>query len=42
MENGDAAFDITREFLMELPASGDFYSVELGQDLQDDLEKVEK
>jgi acetolactate decarboxylase len=42
MEKGDAAFDITREFLMELPASGDFYNVELGQDLQGDLEKVEK
>jgi acetolactate decarboxylase len=42
MEKGDAAFDITREFLMELPASGDFFNVELGQDLQGDLEKVEK
>lgn len=42
MENGDAAVDITRAFYMELPASGDFYNVELGQDLQSDLEKVEK
>lgn len=42
MENGNAAIDITRTFLMELPASGDFYDVELGQDLQGDLEKVEK
>lgn len=42
MENGDASFDITREFLMELPASGDFYNVELGQDLKEDMEKVEK
>lgn len=42
MEDGNASLDITRAFLMELPASGDFYDVELGQDLQDDLEKVEK
>jgi acetolactate decarboxylase len=42
MENGDAAFDITSAFFMELPASGDFYKVELGQDLQADMEKVEK
>jgi acetolactate decarboxylase len=42
IEKGDAALDITRAFFMELPASGDFYDVELGQDLQEDLEKVEK
>jgi acetolactate decarboxylase len=42
MENGDAALDITSAFFMELPASGDFYNVELGQDLQADMEKVEK
>jgi len=42
IENGVASVDITRSFLMELPASGDFYDVDLGQDLQDDLEKVEK
>lgn len=42
IENGEASFDITREFLMELPASGDFYNVELGQDLKEDMEKVEK
>jgi acetolactate decarboxylase len=42
IENGNASVDITRAFLMELPASGDFYNVELGQDLQEDLEKVEK
>lgn len=42
MGNGNAAFDITRTFLMELPASGDFYNVELSQDLQEDMEKVEK
>jgi len=27
---------------MELPASGDFYNVKLGQDLKEDVEKVEK
>lgn len=42
MENGDAALDITSAFFIELPTSGDFYNVELGQDLQADLEKVEK
>lgn len=42
MENGDASLDITSAFLMELPASEDFYNMELGQDLQADLEKVEK
>ncbi|AKB75485.1 Alpha-acetolactate decarboxylase [Methanosarcina lacustris Z-7289] len=42
MENGDAAIDITSEFFMELPTSGDFYNVKLGQDLQNDMEKVEK
>ncbi|MHC1756974.1 MAG: acetolactate decarboxylase [Methanosarcina sp.] len=42
MENGDTALDITSAFFMELPASGDFYNVELGQDLQADMEKVEK
>ncbi len=42
MENGDVALDITRAFFMELPSSGDFYNVELGQDLQADMEKVEK
>jgi len=42
MENGDAAIDITSEFFMELPTSGDFYNVKLGQDLQTDMEKVEK
>lgn len=42
MEKGNASFDITSAFFMELPASGDFYNVELGQDLQADMEKVEK
>ena len=42
IENGEATLDITRVFLMELPDSGDFYNVELGQDLQSDMEKVEK
>ena len=42
LEDGDAAVDITRAFFMELPTSGDFYEVELGQDLQSYLERVEK
>ena len=42
MENGDAALDITNAFFMELPTSGDFYNVKLGQDLQAEMEKVEK
>jgi len=42
MENGDASLDITSAFFMELPTSGDFCNVELGQDLQADMEKVEK
>ncbi len=42
LEDGDATVDITRAFFMELPTSGDFYEVELGQDLQSDLERVEK
>ncbi|MDY9925768.1 acetolactate decarboxylase [Methanosarcina sp.] len=42
MEDGDAALDTTSAFFMELPASRDFYTVDLGQDLQTDLEKVEK
>ena len=42
MENGDAGLDITNAFFMELPTSGDFYNVKLGQDLQAEMEKVEK
>ena len=42
LEEGDATVDITRAFFMELPTSGDFYEVELGQDLQSDLKRVEK
>ncbi|WP_440947251.1 acetolactate decarboxylase [Methanosarcina sp. T3] len=42
MDNGDVSLDITSAFFMELPTSGDFYNVELGQDLQADMEKVEK
>lgn len=42
MENGDAILDVTNAFFMELPDSGDFYNVELGQNLQDDIQKVEK
>lgn len=42
MENGNVALDITGAFFMELPVSEDFYNVELGQDLQADMEKVEK
>lgn len=42
IKDGDIAFDTTRAFLMELPAGGDFYDAELGQDLKEDLKKVEK
>ena len=42
LENGNASIDVTTAFFMELPESGDFYSVELGQDLQAEVESVEK
>ncbi len=40
--NATVQVDITPGFAMELPTSGDFYSVDLSGDLQEELEKIEK
>jgi acetolactate decarboxylase len=37
-----AKVDITAGFAMELPTKGDFYNVDLTQDLQSELQKIEK
>jgi len=42
LENGNVSLDTTNAFFMELPTSGDFNTVELGKDLQAELETVEK
>lgn len=42
LKNGDINIDITTEFFMELPAMGDFYEVNLSQDLQSEIKIVEK
>jgi len=42
LEDGNASLDTTSAFFMELPTSGDFCEVELGQDLQAEMETVEK
>lgn len=42
LENGTAAIDNTTAFFMELPTSGNFSKLELGQDLKSELETVEK
>jgi acetolactate decarboxylase len=42
LENGTAAIDTTTAFFMELPTSGNFSKVELGQDLKAEMETVEK
>jgi acetolactate decarboxylase len=42
LENGTAALDTTTAFFMELPKNGDFSKVDLGQDLNAELETVEK
>ena len=42
LENGNISLDTTNAFFMELPTSGDFSKVELGKDLQAELETVEK
>lgn len=42
LENGTASIDITNAFFMELPETGDFYNVDLGQNLQAEIESVEK
>jgi len=38
----EAKVDITAGFAMQLPTTGDFYNVDLTQDLQSELETVEK
>lgn len=42
LKNGTAAIDTTTAFFMELPTSGNFSKLELGQDLKSELETVEK
>ena len=42
LENGSVSFDTTNMFLMELPIEGDFSKIELGEDLQTEMETVEK
>jgi acetolactate decarboxylase len=42
VEQAEAKVDITPEFEMQLPTSGNFYNVDLTQDLQSELEKIEK
>ena len=37
-----AKVDITAGFAMQLPTTGDFYNVDLTQDLQSELQKIEK
>jgi acetolactate decarboxylase len=41
-ENTTVEYDITPEFAMSLPTSGDFTGVDLSQDLTGDLAKIEK
>jgi acetolactate decarboxylase len=40
--NSTVEYDITPEFMMVLPTSGDFTGVDLSQDLSGDLAKIEK
>jgi len=42
VDEAEAWVDITGGFAMELPTTGDFYGVDLTQDLQGELEKIEK
>jgi acetolactate decarboxylase len=42
VDEAEAWVDVTGGFAMELPTTGDFYGVDLTQDLQEELEKVEK
>jgi acetolactate decarboxylase len=42
VNEGEAQVDITPGFAMQLPTTGDFYNVDLTQDLQSELEKIEK
>jgi len=38
----DVKIDVTPDFFMQLPKDGDFYNIDLSQDLGSDLENVEK
>lgn len=42
LESGNISIDITNSFFMELPEDGDFYKIDLSQDLQSEIELVEK
>jgi acetolactate decarboxylase len=42
LKNGTATIDTTTAFLMELPTSGNFSKLDLGQDLKSELDTVEK
>lgn len=42
LENGKVSFDTTNNFFMELPTSGDFTKLNLGEDLEGEMKTVEK
>lgn len=42
VDKAEAKVDITAGFAMQLPTTGDFYNVDLTQDLQSELETIEK
>jgi len=42
LDDSEVEVDLTPDFFMVLPTEGDFYSVDLTQDLHSELEKVEK
>jgi len=42
LENGKVSFDTTNSFFMELPTSGDFTKLNLGEDLEGEMKTVEK
>ncbi|MHC1631895.1 MAG: acetolactate decarboxylase [Methanotrichaceae archaeon] len=42
LDDSEVEVDLTSDFFMILPTEGDFYSVDLTQDLHSELEKVEK
>jgi acetolactate decarboxylase len=41
VDRADVMVDITPGFAMQLPTTGDFYNVDLSQDLQSELKKIE-
>ena len=41
IDRADVKVDITPGFAMQLPTTGDFYNVDLSQDLQSELKKIE-